>query len=113
MDAKEIAGLGSELMDFLGGFDECFGRSEPREHLRTYVSGQLSDLPRKSVEPMALQFAKGNVIPMQRFLTRGCWDAVDVQREVQTIAAERLAPSAARCSRALGCMTFCAALSYC
>ncbi len=27
MDAKEIAGLGSELVDFLGGFDDCFGRS--------------------------------------------------------------------------------------
>ena len=54
MDAKEIVGLGSELMDFLGGFDDCFGRSEPRGHLRTYVSGQLSDLQRKSVEPIAL-----------------------------------------------------------
>ena len=25
MDAKEIVGLGSELMDFLAGFDDCFG----------------------------------------------------------------------------------------
>ena len=47
MDANKISGLGSALMDFLGEFDDCFGRSEPREHLRTYVSGQLSDLPRK------------------------------------------------------------------
>lgn len=41
-------------MEFLGEVDDCFGRSEPREHLRTYVSGQLSDLPRKSIEPIAL-----------------------------------------------------------
>ena len=54
MDANEIAGLESELVDFLAEFDDCFGRSEPRERLRTYVSGQLSDLPRKSLEPMAL-----------------------------------------------------------
>ena len=38
----------------LGEFDDCFARREPRDHLRTYVSGQLSDLERKSVEPMAL-----------------------------------------------------------
>jgi SRSO17 transposase len=54
MDATEIAGLESELVSFLGEFHDCFGRSEPREHLRTYVSGQLSDLHRKSVEPIAL-----------------------------------------------------------
>ena len=54
MDATEIAGLESELIDYLAEFDDCFGRSEPREHLRTYVSGQLSDLHRKSVEPIAL-----------------------------------------------------------
>ena len=38
MDAGEIAGLGSSLMDFLVEFDDCFGRCEPREHLRTYVA---------------------------------------------------------------------------
>ncbi len=41
MDATEIAGLESELVDFLGEFDDCFGRSKPREHLRAYVSGRL------------------------------------------------------------------------
>ena len=46
MDATEIAGLESELVGFLSEFDDCFGRSEPREHLRTYVSGQLSALQR-------------------------------------------------------------------
>ncbi len=47
-------------MDFLGEFDDCFGLSEPRARLQTYVSGQLSDLARKSVEPMALA---ANVLP--------------------------------------------------
>ena len=73
MDAKEIAGLGSELVDFLAGFNDCFGRSEPREHLRTYVSGQLSDLPRKRVEPMALS-ADVPPRPLQRFLASIEWD---------------------------------------
>lgn len=54
MDGKQISELGRGLMEFLGEVDDCFGRSEPREHLRTYVCGQVSDLPRKSIEPIAL-----------------------------------------------------------
>ena len=86
MDAKEIAGLGSELMDFLAGFDDCFGRSEPREHLRTYVSGQLSDLPRKSVEPIALS---ADVPPrtLQRFLESIEWDEVRLGDKLQHLVA--------------------------
>ena len=30
MDAKEIAGLESELMEFLAEFDDCFRRRDPR-----------------------------------------------------------------------------------
>jgi len=86
MDAKEISGLESELMDFLAGFDDCFGRSEPREHLRTYVSGQLSDLQRKSVEPIALA---ADVPPrtLQRFLELVEWDQARLRDTLQqTIA---------------------------
>ncbi|HUW83253.1 MAG TPA: IS701 family transposase, partial [Phycisphaerae bacterium] len=57
MDAEQISALGNRLVDFLVEVDDCFGRSEPREHLRSYVSGQLLDLHRKSIEPIAL--AKG------------------------------------------------------
>lgn len=41
MDPKQITRLGRNLMDLLSEFDDYFGRSEPREHLRTYVRGQL------------------------------------------------------------------------
>jgi SRSO17 transposase len=53
MDAKQIAGLGRELGCFLGEFHDCFGRSERRNHLEMYVCGQVSELSRKSVEPIA------------------------------------------------------------
>lgn len=73
MDAKQIARLGRDLMDFLSEFDDCFGRSEPREHLRTYVRGQLTDLPRKSIEPMAL--ASGTPPrTLQRFVESVQWE---------------------------------------
>lgn len=73
MDAKQMTRLGRDLMDFLSEFDDCFGRSEPREHLRTYVRGQLTDLPRKSIEPMAL--ASGTPPrTLQRFVESVQWD---------------------------------------
>lgn len=86
MDATEIAGLESELMCFLGEFDDCFGRSEPRERLATYVRGQLSDLPRKSLEPIALA---ADVPPrtLQRFLEIVEWDGERLRDRLQhTIA---------------------------
>jgi SRSO17 transposase len=86
MDAIEISGLGSALMDFLGQFDDCFGRSEPREHLRTYVSGQLSDLPRKSIEPMALS-AEIPPRTLQRFLELVEWDEVRLRDQLQRVVA--------------------------
>jgi len=36
MDAKQIKKMGRKLEEFLGEFDDCFGRSGPREHLRAY-----------------------------------------------------------------------------
>lgn len=94
MDATEIAGLESELMDFLAEFDDCFGRSEPREHLRTYVSGQLSDLHRKSVEPIALA---ANMPPrtLQRFLEIVEWDGERLRDKLQhAIARDHASPDA-------------------
>ncbi len=86
MDATEIAGLESELMEFLAGFDDCFGRSEPRERLATYVRGQLSDLPRKSVEPIALS---AGVPPrtLQRFLEIVEWDGQRLRDKSQHLVA--------------------------
>jgi SRSO17 transposase len=54
MDVSQIKGLGKELNRFMREFDDCFGRSEPRRSLRTYVRGQLSNLRHKAIEPIAL-----------------------------------------------------------
>jgi SRSO17 transposase len=94
MDASEIAGLESELVDFLSDFDDCFGRSEPREHLRTYVSGQLSDLERKSVEPIALA-AEVPPRTLQRFLELVEWDEQRLRDKLQqTVARDHADPEA-------------------
>lgn len=40
-------------------FAGLFGRREPQRHSLDYLKGLMSQQPRKSVEPMALQFARG------------------------------------------------------
>ena len=86
MDAQQIAGLGPRLTDFLSEFADCFGRREPREHLRTYVGGQLSDLPRKSVEPIALD-AGTPPRTLQRFLESIQWGEQRMRDKLQRIVA--------------------------
>jgi len=68
MDAKELQELRPELDRFLRRFDDCFTNGQTRQHLPTYVSGQLSDLDRKSVEPIAV---RAGVAPrtLQEFLS--------------------------------------------
>jgi SRSO17 transposase len=54
MDATAIRRLKPKLLKYLQEYGDCFGRSDTRGHLTTYVEGQLSKLERKSVEPIAL-----------------------------------------------------------
>jgi SRSO17 transposase len=86
MDAERIERLGVELTGFLDEFDDCFGRSEPRGHLRTYIGGQLSNLPRKSIEPMALA-TDTPPRTLQRFLESVQWDEARLRDRVQRIVA--------------------------
>jgi hypothetical protein len=58
-----------ELRKFRATFHDCFSRSEPRENFFRYIVGQLSDLERKSIEPMALHVQGGNPRRMQSALT--------------------------------------------
>lgn len=88
MDAKQIERLQPRLARFLDGFDESFGRPEPHEHLRTYVRGQLSDLPRKSIEPIAMHFATPPRT-LQQFLSRAHWDEDQMRARLQERVAGR------------------------
>lgn len=86
MTIDQILSLRPELYRFLSEFDDCFGRSEPREHLQHYVRGQLSELPRKSVEPIAIF---NDIAPrtLQEFLNSDVWDDSRACDTVQRIVA--------------------------
>jgi SRSO17 transposase len=94
MDITQIKGIGKELNAYLSQFDDCFSRSGSRQNLRAYVNGQLSDLPRKSIEPIALA---ANMPPrtLQCFLSILPWDHQRMRDKIQWIVADKYAhPSA-------------------
>ena len=53
MTEQHIRALGPALSAYLDEYAGCFVSPDTRYHLKEYVRGQLSDLPRKSVEPIA------------------------------------------------------------
>lgn len=88
MDADTILRIKPALTAFLQKFDGCFGRSQTRGHLSTYVRGQLSDLPRKSVEPMA-DAAGTPARTLQEFLSLSRWDEPMMRDRLQQRVARR------------------------
>jgi SRSO17 transposase len=73
MTREQVAALGPAFAAYLRDFEDCFGQERTREHLHTYCRGLLSDLPRKSVEPIALE-AGTAVRTLQEFLRDHVWD---------------------------------------
>jgi SRSO17 transposase len=92
MDTDQIRRLEPKLAEFLGHFDDGFDRKDTRAHLGVYVRGQLSDLPEKSVEPIALE---ADVAPrtLQEFLSQLKWQEDRVRDRLQRlVAAEHQGP---------------------
>jgi SRSO17 transposase len=89
MTEEQVRAVGPAFARYLGGFERFF---DPRsvEHLRSYCRGLLTDLPRKSVEPIAL--ASGTAVrTLQEFLRDYVWDRDGVRDELQRRAAAHLA----------------------
>jgi len=101
MTTYELRATARELVQLHHRFAPLFGRKEARAQSLVYLNGLLLGSGRKSAEPMALSFGQpddgeigqNQVLALQRFLTYSPWSAQDVQREVQSVFAERLIPS--------------------
>src|SRR5438552_17724554 len=92
MTDQDLAQLGPAFASFLRPFRPCFLQDRTARHFDNYCRGLLSDLPRKSVEPIAL--AAGTAVrTLQEFLTTSSWEhdgARDrLQRRVVEVVAER------------------------
>lgn len=88
MEADTVLRIKPALRGYLCEFDDCFGRSQTRGHLDTYVQGQLGDLPRKSVEPMA-DAAGVPARTLQEFLGLSKWDESMMRDRLQRRVARR------------------------
>src|SRR5258707_10690768 len=83
MTEQEIADLGPAFARYLARFRNCFVRKTTAAHFDTYCRGLLSDLPRKSVEPIALE-AGTAVRTLQEFLVTARWDHAAARDALQS-----------------------------
>ncbi len=88
MDARTIMRIKPALTQYLHEFDACMGRVTNQRHLQTYVAGQLSDLQRKSIEPMA-DAAGQPPRTLQEFLSLLRWDEAAMRDRLQRLVARR------------------------
>jgi len=77
-----------ELAAFLAPFGPLFRRSQSRASLERYVTGLLTDLPRKNCDTIAAAVAGISTERLQHLLTDADWDplALDEQRVRQLVA---------------------------
>lgn len=86
MTLKQIARLGKELTKFLWLFRSCFRSKAGFALARIFLQGLLSDLERKNVEAIALEFDKAPRT-LQRFLASVKWNETGVRDECQRLIA--------------------------
>jgi SRSO17 transposase len=74
IEKRDIKEFIEELKGFHQEFRDCFYRSEPRDNFFRYMVGQLSDLERKSIEPMSTRVEGGKARSMQRMISDVLWN---------------------------------------
>lgn len=89
MTPEQIQALGPALTDFLRPYLFCCGYTQTFDLLQVYCRGLLSDLKRKSCEPLALA-AGVAVRTLQEFLRDHLWDFQQVRTHLQGDLAKTL-----------------------
>lgn len=84
--SRYVAGLSTRLKVYHDLFTSLFPRPEQRVWSLKYMQGQMLELERKSIEPMARALEDGNVQAMQQFVSASPWQDQEIirvhQREV-------------------------------
>jgi SRSO17 transposase len=89
MTEQQLEALGPALDDFLRPYLFCCGYTQTFAHLHTYCKGLLSDLQRKTCEPIAL--ASGCAVrTLQEFLRDHLWSFPQVREQLQRQVADVL-----------------------
>src|SRR5215475_15682615 len=90
MTEQEVTALGPAFAAYLRRFRGCLGQDRTAGHFDTYCRGLLTDLPRKTVEPIALE-AGTAVRTLQEFLVTAHWDHEQMRDLLQRRLAEAVA----------------------
>ncbi|UOF91246.1 IS701 family transposase [Fodinisporobacter ferrooxydans] len=85
LNEQSVADLGSALSEYLNRYSSCFSRSDQQQNGGTYIKGLLSDLDRKSIEPIALRYEDEKAVrTLQLFLKDAPWDDQQMKRTYQS-----------------------------
>lgn len=87
---RDVAGLNQKLKAYHRTFSPLFVRKEQREWSRKYMEGQLLDIERKAIEPMARALEGGEAQAMQQFISVGAWVDTPIILQHQAGVAETL-----------------------
>jgi SRSO17 transposase len=90
VSAAQVVGCRRDLEDFLRRYLPRFYRVEQHELARVVLQGKLSNLERKTSEPIAYRAGRERK-PVQHFVGAGCWDDEAVMGELRQHVAEELA----------------------
>jgi SRSO17 transposase len=82
------------LGELHGRLSRCFARVEPLQQARKYVTGLMSDLPRKNSWTLAEHAGDRTPDRMQRLLNDAVWDTTTAMGVIRRFVAEHLAPPA-------------------
>jgi SRSO17 transposase len=91
LTARDIATSAEELLAFHQRFHDLFTRREQRDWSLFYLCGQLSNLERKTIEPMVLALLGADVNAVrtaQHFIGHGKWETAPFLERVQGLVAD-------------------------
>jgi len=87
---RDVEAMADELAAYHAVFAQLFWRAEQRRWSLKYLQGQMLDVERKSIEPMALALEGGDVQGMQQFISVGAWDDEAILETHQKLVADTL-----------------------
>lgn len=84
LNEESVSKLGNVLNEYIHDFSACYSHKGQQENGETYIKGLLSDLDRKSIEPIALRYRDEKAVRiMQLFLKNSPWDDAQMKQEYQ------------------------------
>jgi len=90
LEPRDVGRLADDLVAYHARFAPLFQRSEQRHASLLYLQGQLLDLERKTIEPLAHAVVGGDVQALQQFIGQSPWDADAVLHAHQAYVGETL-----------------------